>query len=280
MHNTNSPQKILMCEPKYFTVNYAGNKFMIGNHNKVNTRMALEQWAILKDTYRGLGFEVNLIKPGEEEVDMVFTANQSFPFIDRNGNKKVILSKMRNEERRTEIPYFEQFYEDIGYDVIHLPDDVRYFESMGDAIVDYERKIIFGGIGVRTEGAVYKYLSEYTSYHVISLNLANPSLYHLDTCFSILNSSTVVIDRTGFDLDSLKKITQYFDNVIEADPDENLKYFVCNCHCPDGRSVVVQRGSKIFKEQIKTAGFDLLEVNTSEFIKSGGSVFCMKLMYY
>ncbi len=280
MHNSNSPQKILMCEPKYFTVNYTGNKFMIGNQNKVNNRLALEQWSMLKDAYKGLGYEVNLIKPGEDEVDMVFTANQSFPFIDRNGNKKVILSKMRNKERRTEIPYFEQFYEDAGYDVIHLPDDVNYFESMGDAIVDYERKIIFGGIGVRTEGSVYKYLTEFTGYHVITLNLENPSLYHLDTCFSILNENTVVVDRSGFDVDNLRKITQYFDNVIEADPEENLKYFVCNCHCPDGKNVIVQKGSKIFKEQIKTAGFDILEVNTGEFIKSGGSVFCMKLMYY
>lgn len=59
-----------------------------------------------------------------------------------------------------------------------------------------------------------------------------------------------------------------------------MKYFVCNCHCPDGKNVIVQKGSKDFKNKIKTAGFDIIEVNTSEFIKSGGSVFCMKLMYY
>ena len=280
MSNPHFPDKVLMCKPEFFEVNYSGNKFMIKNQNKVNRSTALKQWEALHDTYNGLGYEVNLIAPGEDLVDMVFTANQSFPFIDINGNKKVVLSRMRNEERRAEVPYFEDFYKNSGYDIINLPDEVKYFEGMGDSIVDYEKKIIFGGIGTRTQSSVYKYLSEYTNYHVITLNLVNASLYHLDTCFSILNSNTIVVDRKGFDIDSLKKLTQYYDNIIDADHDENMKYFVCNCHCPDGKTVIVQKGSKDFKSKIENAGFDIIELNTSEFIKSGGSVFCMKLMYY
>ncbi|MCB0722067.1 MAG: amidinotransferase [Ignavibacteriae bacterium] len=275
-----SPNKVLMCKPEYFDVTYAGNKFMIKNQHKVKKDTSLKQWEILKDTYNGLGYEVNLIEPVEDLVDMVFTANQSLPFIDTNGNKKVILSKMRNQERRPEVAFFEEFYENEGYGVISLPDEVEYFEGMGDAILDYEKQIIFGGIGIRTQRQVYKYLSEYTNFHVATLNLTDVSLYHLDTCFSILNPNTVVIDRKGFDIESLKKLTRYFDNIIEADHGENMKYFVCNCHCPDGKNVIVQKGSKDFKNKIKTAGFDTIEVNTSEFIKSGGSVFCMKLMYY
>ena len=151
---------------------------------------------------------------------------------------------------------------------------------MGDAIMDYDKKVIFGGIGMRTEAGVYKYISEYTNYHIVTLNLTDPSLYHLDTCFSILNTNTVVVDRSGFDIESLKKIASHFDTIIEADHAENLKYFVCNCHCPDGKNVIVQKGSKDFKTKIQNAGFDIIELNTNEFIKSGGSVFCMKLMYY
>mgnify|MGYP002623304076 CR=1 FL=1 len=280
MENTTYPRKVLMCEPKYFDVNYIGNKFMIKNQNKVNRQTALKQWNMLKDTYDVLGFEVNLIEPGEDLVDMVFTANQSFPFIDSNGNKKVILSKMRNEERKAEVPFFEDFFKEQGYGVIKLSDDVKHFESMGDAIMDYDKKVIFGGIGMRTEAGVYKYISEYTNYHIVTLNLTDPSLYHLDTCFSILNTNTVVVDRSGFDIESLKKIASHFDTIIEADHAENLKYFVCNCHCPDGKNVIVQKGAKNFKAKIQNAGFDIIELNTNEFIKSGGSVFCMKLMYY
>ncbi len=75
-------------------------------------------------------------------------------------------------------------------------------------------------------------------------------------------------------------IEAYFKNIIFADENENLKYFVCNCHCPDGKNVIVQKGSTKFKEDIKKTGFNLIEIETGEFIKSGGSVFCMKLMFY
>ena len=49
---------------------------------------------------------------------------------------------------------------------------------------------------------------------------------------------------------------------------------------PDGKNVIVQKGSSKFKEEIIKNGFNLIEVETTEFMKSGGSVFCMKLMYY
>ncbi|HRB00496.1 MAG TPA: amidinotransferase, partial [Ignavibacteria bacterium] len=68
--------------------------------------------------------------------------------------------------------------------------------------------------------------------------------------------------------------------IIYADNEENLKYFICNCHCPDGENVIVQRGSSKFKEDIKKSGFSIIETETTEFIKSGGSVFCMKLMIF
>ncbi|MEO8210976.1 MAG: amidinotransferase, partial [bacterium] len=105
-------------------------------------------------------------------------------------------------------------------------------------------------------------------------------LYHLDTCFSILNSKTAVICKSAFDKAGLNDIKDMFENLIIASEEENLEYFVCNCHCPDGKNVIVQKGSSKFKEEIKKSGFNLIDVETGEFIKSGGSVFCIKLMFY
>ena len=34
------------------------------------------------------------------------------------------------------------------------------------------------------------------------------------------------------------------------------------------------------EEKLKGEGFKVYEVDTSEFMKSGGSVFCMKMMHY
>lgn len=274
------PNKILMCSPDFFEVNYEGNEFMKGNLNKVDKEKAMNQWNRLRNTYEKLGFEVVLIQPGDGLVDMVFTANQSLPFIDDYGKKNVILSKMKNEQRKGEINYFREFYLNRGYEIIELPDEIRYFESMGDCVIDFERNILFGGYGYRTEEKTYEYIANYTNFNIVKLKLINPVLYHLDTCFSVLNSDTVVVQRSAFDENGFNSIKKYFTKIIYADEKENIDYFVCNCHSPDGKNVIVQKGSSKFAEDIKKTGLNLIEVETGEFMKSGGSVFCMKLMIY
>ena len=274
------PTKILMCKPDFFDVNYVGNEFMKNNEGNVDHEKAMNQWKELKKVYEDLNFKVDEIEPVKDLVDMVFTANQSLPFVDIDGKKKVILSKMKNEQRKLEVQYFEEYYKNRNYEIIKLPDEVEYFESEGDCVIDYERNILFGGYGYRTDEKVYDIVADCVNYKTVKLKLINPVLYHLDTCLSVLNSRTAVIAESAFDEVSLNILKSYFPDHIKADENENLKYFVCNCHSPDGKNVIVQKGSSKFKEAVIKSGFNLIEVETTEFMKSGGSVFCMKLMYY
>lgn len=275
-----TPKKILMCRPEYFEVNYTGNEFMKDNIDNVDKEKALNEWKSLKKIYEDLGFEICLIEPAEGLVDMVFTANQSLPFLDSGGNKKVILSKMKNDQRKEEVKYFKDYYLKNKYEILELPDDISYFESMGDCVIDYDRNILFGGFGYRTEEKTFDYIAKHANFNIVKLKLINPVLYHLDTCMSVLNPETVVIQDSAFNTEGLESIKDNFKNIIYADEQENLKYFVCNCHCPDGKNVIVQKGSVKFKKDITKTGFNLIEVETGEFMKSGGSVFCMKLMIY
>ena len=269
-----------MCKPEYFDVNYTGNEFMKDNIGKTDKLKAMEEWESLKKIYEELGFQTVLIEPGKDLVDMVFTANQSLPFIDKSGKKSVILSKMKNDQRKKEVKYFKDFYQNIGYEIIELPDEIRYFESMGDCVIDFDRNILFGGYGFRTEEKTYDIIAKYTNFKIVKLKLKNPVLYHLDTCLSVLNSNTAVIQESAFDEDGMNQLKEHFSKLILTEEKENLNYFVCNCHCPDGENVIVQKGSVNFKEDIKKTGLNLIEVETGEFMRSGGSVFCMKLMIY
>ena len=269
-----------MCKPEYFEVNYSGNEFMKGNIDNVDRAKALAQWSALKDIYESLGYEVVLIEPVKGLVDMVFTANQSLPFLDASGKKKVILSKMKNEQRKEEVKYFKDFYLKRDYEVIELPEEIKYFESMGDCVIDFDRNILFGGFGFRTDEKTYDIIAKYTDFKIVKLKLINPVLYHLDTCMSVLNSETAVIQRSAFDEAGYNLIRESFKNIVYSDEKENLQYFVCNCHCPDNKNVIVQKGSIKFVEDITKTGLNLIEVETGEFMKSGGSVFCMKLMIY
>jgi N-dimethylarginine dimethylaminohydrolase len=67
-----------------------------------------------------------------------------------------------------------------------------------------------------------------------------------------------------------------FSNLIEVGA-KDAANFACNAHCPDGKHVILQQGSAETVAELKRRNFRPIEVDTGEFIKSGGSVFCLKL---
>jgi N-dimethylarginine dimethylaminohydrolase len=282
--NAARPKNIIMVDPEHFRIAYAINPYMAdaaGNLNKIDVAKARHQWRELKTTYEKLGFTVSVIKGDAALPDMVFAANQSFSFIDAKTDKKsVVLSRMRSEFRRPEVKYFESFYKEHGFNVHHLETtgNETFFEGNGDALIHWPHNLVWGGYGERTSPDVYKELSTRFGFNIAMLKLVNKSFYHLDTCFSILNEKTVVIQKEAFDADGLKMIHAGFENVILTELEENLSYFACNCHSPDGHHVITQTGTKKFRPELEKHGFKVIEVETGEYIKSGGSVFCMKMM--
>ena len=96
------PRKVLMCTPNYYTIVDVKNVHMQNQKGNVNPEKANIQWDNLRNTY--LGFktqkyldEVHVIDGVEGLEDMVFCANQSFPWVMWNGEKIALMSRMRHE---------------------------------------------------------------------------------------------------------------------------------------------------------------------------------------
>ena len=51
----------------------------------------------------------------------------------------------------------------------------------------------------------------------------------------------------------------------------------CNAAAFHDRFVVLQKGANEVNEKLRAAKFEVIEVETGEFMKSGGSVYCMKM---
>ena len=188
---------------------------------------------------------------------------------------------MHAPQRRGEVAHYERFFRQHGYEVLTLPPDlVEDFEGMGDAIWHPRRYLLWGGHGFRTSRAVYRYLADRLDVRVIALVLEDPEFYHLDTCFSVLDEHSVLIFPEAFTDPDQALIHRFFERVVEAPEDEARRLFACNAHCPDGRHVIIQRGCDVTNERLREAGFTPVETDTGEFLKSGGSVFCMKQMYW
>jgi N-dimethylarginine dimethylaminohydrolase len=188
---------------------------------------------------------------------------------------------MHAPERQAEVPHFERFFESQDYAIRTLPDDVATdFEGMGDAIWHPGHYLLWGGYGFRTGRSAYDALSTMLDVPIVALKLDDPDFYHLDTCFSVLDADSVLIYPEVFTSEGRALIDHFFSTVIEAPEDEARSQFACNAHCPDGEHVLIQTGCSTTNQRLRRAGFTPIELDTSEFLKSGGSVFCMKLMIW
>jgi N-dimethylarginine dimethylaminohydrolase len=271
-----------MTTPEHFDVEYVINPHMEGNIGAVDHDRARVQWNELRDTYEGLGFTVSSIPGAEGLPDMVFCANQTLPYLTPGGSRGVVLSRMYAPQRRNEVPHYARFFEKEGYRVSEVDETAtgESFEGMGDAIWHPGRFLLWGGYGFRTDRSVYDHLGADFGFPVLPVSLTDADFYHLDTCFAPLNEETVLIYPGAFEEEGLEMVHAHFRHVVEAPEEEARGLFACNAHCPDGRNVIIQRGCKETNRKLRHAGFEPVEVDTDEYLKSGGSVFCMKVMFW
>ncbi|ACY48686.1 dimethylarginine dimethylaminohydrolase family protein [Rhodothermus marinus] len=275
------PRRVLMVSPDHFDVEYVINPHMEGHVGQVDRALARRQWEALRDTYRTLGFEVHVLDGVPGLPDMVFCANQTLPFLRGDGGRGVVLSRMHAPQRRDEVPHLARFFEQQGYALVSIPDEVPgSFEGMGDALWHPGHALLWGGYGFRTDQAVYAWLARELGVRVVALHLTDPDFYHLDTCLSLLDAGTALYVPAAFDEAGRALLHRLIPNLIEVPEREARELLACNAHCPDGRHVLIQRGCTETVARLRAAGFEPIELDTGEFLKSGGSVFCMKLMFF
>jgi arginine dihydrolase len=277
------PARVLMTSPDHFEVSYVINPHMAGHIGSVDAELARKQWDVILKTYRDLGIDVHTVAGLVGLPDMVFCANQTLPYIRaRRGDAKgVVLSKMFAEQRMAEVDRYADFFTGLGFETLPLGEQARTsFEGMGDAIWHPSRYLLWGGYGFRTDVNVYDLIRDALDVRVILIELTDPDFYHLDTCLSALDEKTAVIYPGAFTPEGLDLVKSFFPNLIESPEDEARKLFSCNAHSPDGKHVIIQQGCTVTNRALTEAGFVPLEVDTSEFLKAGGSVFCMKQMFW
>jgi N-dimethylarginine dimethylaminohydrolase len=269
--------RVLMGDPEFFDVENVINPFMAGNLGQVDKKRARKQWEELRETYRNLGFEVLTADAVPGFPDYVFMANQSFPWLTRQGELRFVLSKMACESRVGEVEHLNAWYTGLGMETVRLPGEAA-FEGMGDSCWLPQQWAILGGYGFRTSASAYDALEKLLEVPVHRVQLVHPHFYHLDTCLSAVHSQCALFVPEAFTPAGVQTLHQCFDELIPVPLNEASESLSCNGHSPDGKHFIVQRGAPVTCARVKSAGLEVIEVDTSEFIKSGGSVYCMKLM--
>lgn len=258
---------ILMCPPAFFGIEYEINPWM-KIQNGVDNLKAQTQWRALQQTYLAMGENVEMVTPVSGLPDMVFSANAGLVW-----QNKFIVSNFKYSERKGEKKFWQDSLSKRGFEIITLPDQIC-FEGAGDGL--FVGQTLYAGYGFRTDFESHLLVAKALDVEVVSLELKDPFFYHLDTCFSPLDSETVIFMPEAFTNDSVAKIRSSGIKLLEVTRDE-AQSFVCNAVAIN-KTIVSSTGLVALNEPLIELGFKKIALEMGEFMKAGGGVRCLSLL--
>jgi N-dimethylarginine dimethylaminohydrolase len=270
------PKQVLLCPPSFFDVVDHKNPYMSGK-SAVDREKAHIQWQALCSALQQSGYQLETIDPAPGLEDMVFAANQAFVGSHPSMGKFVVPSRMVYASRQREVPFYLDWYRRRGYKVIDLDLGDDYLEGHGDLLWHPDGSHIYAGYGFRsTRGGVDKFSAAMTKMGipVVPLQLIDPYCYHLDTCLSPLNNDAVLIYPGAYSLPALEALRPFWRRIHELTADE-AHQFMGNGIVANGRYITPRLTSHL-EAILNQEGLVPVILDTSEFEKAGGSVFCMK----
>lgn len=258
---------LLMCPPDYYAVRYEINPWMSVNRQVIQdvaTRQWLELYRVLTEI---VGVSVALVDPVDALPDLVFTANAGLVW-----DNLFIVSNFRYKERAGEAPVFRSWFAEKGFEVASLPADCP-FEGEGDILPCGEN--LFAGYLFRSDIRSHLRVGEIVGRRVLSLELVDPYFYHLDTCFFPLNGQRAAYYPDAFDSYGERVLREHIPELIPVSR-EDARRFGCNS-IAIGQQVVMNAGCAQLARELEERGYNVHQVDLSEFIKAGGSAKCLTL---
>ncbi|PPF26715.1 N-dimethylarginine dimethylaminohydrolase [Rathayibacter sp. AY1G1] len=255
---------ILMCRPEHFTVVYRINPWM-DPQVPTDTSLAVRQWQTLHDTYADLGFTIELIEPEAGLPDMVYAANGGF-VIDGIAYG----ASFTYPERQPEGPAYMDWFRSAGFDV-RVPEEVN--EGEGDFLLVGER--ILAGTGFRSASDSHAEVARVFGREVVTLELVNPSFYHLDTAIAVLDDTNIAYLPSAFSEEGNRTLRELYPDAILVS-EEDASVLGLNSFS-DGLNVVIASRATGFERQLRERGYNPIGVDLSELLLGGGGVKCCTL---
>lgn len=257
-------KKVLMCQPLFYDpFNYVINPWM--QPQTIQKEKALAQWDQVKQTYIDQGITVEVIEQAEGSPDMVFATDQGIV-----QGRTVLLSRFWCDERKNESKHYKKWFQEKGYTIMYLPKNI-YFEGNGDSSL-WEDKLLVG-IGYRADHTTCDAIGKLLNHEIIPLEIIDPAFYHLDVGFFPLNQETAFYYPLAFSEKSRRVLKKLVPNLVEFSKKEAFGF--CANSVVTDHHVIHQKGNPTFKQKLKELGYTSIEIDVSEFMKSGGGIHCL-----
>jgi N-dimethylarginine dimethylaminohydrolase len=163
-----------------------------------------------------------------------------------------------------------EWFAGAGYDV-RVPAKVN--EGEGDFLLVGD--VILAGTGFRSASDSHLELGGIYGRPVITLELVNPSFYHLDTAIAVLDDRNIAYLPSAFSAASLAVLAERYPEAILV-TEQDAAFLGLNSFS-DGYNVVIAARATDFERQLRERGYNPIGVDLSELLLGGGGVKCCTL---
>ena len=278
-------------EPNTFNITSMQDKQnpYIDIKQSVKQAEAAKEHRALVDLY-GNSVVVYRIETDDSLPDLVFVANGGLS-LPRLPEPMIILPLMKYSQRKRELPYLKNMYDDLGVRRVVFPGpapfegqaEIKWFKGGELAVAGYGHRSTKKTFDILDKllGKIYR-KAGVNPPRILALPLESDDYYHLDVAMLEfgrrgLHADECIVHKRAFSEKSISRLKEFLGahavHVIDTEDSFCLNSVV------DGKNLITH---KITDPKAKEAieyitGLKIREVDTREFEKSGGSVRCMTL---
>lgn len=258
-------RRVILCQPKFMAIDEVINDVQKKYEDEnINIELAMKQHKEFEELLIEHGVEVIKLPSSEKFPEQVFTRDIGFTVGD-----DIFVAEMASNIRKGEEEALEEWLDD---EEIEFQTTTNRVEG-GDVIVD--RGTLFVGISSRTSiEAAEKLRDDLPEYTIIPVTFDEKYL-HLDCVFNILSPEVGLVFPQAFDLSIVDMLAATY-KLIEVSEEEQFTMGTNVLSIGDKKVFSLPQNKQV-NEQIRAHGFEVIEVDFSEIIKSGGSFRCCSM---
>lgn len=258
--------RVILCEPQHMHIKELMNETQkYFKDEKFHIDKAMDQHKQLIDTLEKNGVEVILLPVKDQFPEQVFTRDIGFTL-----GQTIFVADMAHGARIGEENVLKEWLENEG---------ISYYNLIGDQIEGGDVIIhghqIFIGLSNRTNQQAINHLQKILhEYEVITIPFIEKYL-HLDCVFNIISETEALYYPKAFDPKERKVLEKHFE-LIEINDEEQFT-LATNVLSLGGKNILSLPINREVNQQLRIRGYEVIEVDITEIIKSGGSFRCCTL---
>ncbi|MBY0095934.1 dimethylarginine dimethylaminohydrolase family protein [Mesobacillus maritimus] len=259
-------KRVILCQPQYMTIRDVINETQKHFQNEgIHIERALEQHDKFAQTLRSYGIEVILLPYHKKYPEQVFTRDIGFTL-----GETVFVADMASDVRKGEENVLRQWLEDEGFSYYNIVGD--NIEG-GDVIID--GKTIYVGLSNRTNQKAADHLQRLLSSYEVKAIPFKERYLHLDCVFNVVSPEIALIYPEALTEEDMKLFSSRYE-LIEVSKEEQFTLGT-NVLSIGNKRILSLPVNKEVNKQLRNRGFEVIEVDITEIIKSGGSFRCCTL---